>query len=458
MEKIISTNPARNFQKIGEVEVSSKKDIAGKVRQAHAAKNAWKDLGVTKRKKILAAVMKNFIRRRGKFVSLMTREIGKPVRESEQEFDSFFLEAFRWFLANCEKSLSPKIVFRKKRVTNQVVYEPHGVAAVILPWNFPLEMFVWGVVPNLLAGNTVVMKHSELCPLIGKEIEKIMKFSGLPKGVFGEVYGDGKKGEALAESDIDLLWFTGSSKVGKHLFEVVSGKSKFVKSIMELGGSNPGIIFEDGEIDDIADFIVAKRFLNCGQACTSLKRLIVHESLFENVVEKIKNRVEKKIVGDPFERKTDIGSLASKKQLLVLKDQLEDALQKDAKVVLGGKSPVGLKGAYFLPTILTNVSPRMRVWREEVFGPILPVVAFSTEKEAIELANGTPYGLGANIFTKDKTRFARLAGKMDFGMVRLNTTGQDYAAPFGGFKMSGTGREHGEIGFQELCQIKVKSF
>ena len=453
--KLISTNPARNYIPLGVVNVSSSEEIENKVRMAAQVKESWRYLGIKKRKQILLHVLENFKLHKDELVNLITSEIGKPIKETIQEFDTFFLQAYEWFLSNCERSLQPQIVYNDGKILNSIVYEPYGITAVIMPWNFPLEMFVWGVIPNLLVGNTVVMKHSEYCPLTAKVIESIMYESELPQGVFNMIYGDGQIGEGLVKSDIDLLWFTGSSKTGKYLFSVIGNKQKFIKSVMELGGSNPGIVFDDVEIDKYVDFIVSKRFLNCGQACNALKRLIVHHSIFDETVQKLTDKVKKLHTGDPTDANTDIGSLVSKTQLDKVKKQVDESISKGAKIVIGGKQPENLKGAYFLPTILVNITSNMPVWQEEVFAPVLPVIQFQTEEEATKLANNTKYGLGAHIFTKDKSRFERLSGRIQSGMVRLNDSPQDYSAPFGGFKMSGIGREHGELGFQELTQIKV---
>jgi len=340
---------------------------------------------------------------------------------------------------------------------HKIVYEPFGVAAVIAPWNFPFSNFMWGVIPNLIAGNTVVFKHSEECPLMDKLIDDYMKTAKLPKGVFSQVYGDGKIGETLVNQEIDFIWFTGSSKIGKKLFEL-AGK-KFIKAVLELGGSNPHIIFSDVKVDDklIAD-IFSARFSNNGQVCDSLKRLIVHESLFNQIVEKLKTRVEKAVIGNPMDKKTELGSLVAKRQLDLLKQQVEDAVKKGAKLITGGKEPKGLKGAYYSPTILANIKWNMRVWKEEVFGPVLPVVSFKTENEAIELANDTEYGLGAKVYSKDKKRALRVAERLQAGCIDVNKGNHWLTCnPFGGYKCSGMGREHGRIGYQELTQIKVIS-
>ena len=317
-------------------------------------------------------------------------------------------------------------------------------------------MFVWGVIPNLVAGNTVVYKASEECPLSGQLIEEIIKSVNFPKGVFTEIYGAGDVGERLLHEPIDFIWFTGSTAVGKKIYQIAA--EKFIGAVMELGGSNPAIMFDDVKIDDFIEKIYMKRFSTCGQACDALKRLLVQKTIFNKVVKKLKTRFEKVIVGDPWDGKSDIASLVAKRQVDLLEDQVQDAIKKGSKVIFGGKRPKNLKGAYFEPTLLTNIKKNMRVWQEEVFGPVLIAVPFKDEKEAIQLANDTNYGLGSIVFTKDKARAKRVISQIEAGNVEINNAIHWLPCnPFGGYKESGLGREHGEIGLQELCQIKLIS-
>jgi len=255
---------------------------------------------------------------------------------------------------------------------------------------------------------------------------------------------------------VDLIWFTGSSRVGKLLYKIAA--DKFIKAVLEMGGSNPGIVFEDVNISEVVSRIYSERFANCGQSCDALKRLIVHESIFDEIVSGLKEEIEKKIVGNPLDDKTEIGSLVAERQLVLLKEQVKDAIDKGAKIVTGGKEPEELSGAFFEPTLLKKITKNMRVWKEEVFGPCLPVVKFKSEEEAIELANDTPYGLGSRIFTNDKEKAARVASRIQSGTVEINQGSRWLPCnPFGGYKESGIGREHGVAGFRELCQIKVIS-
>lgn len=455
MTKLISTNPAKNYKVIGSVEVSTVTKIKQKVASSQAAKTAWKELGVAKRISLLWPVYEELIKRKKEIALLVTKEIGKPISQSLDDIE-WDISFFKSWLENGEKYLKDEITFEDEKSIHKIVYEPIGVAAAIAPWNYPCDMALWAIIPNLIAGNPVIFKHSEEAALTGKMMEEIMNKGSLPKGVFSEVYGDGRVGAILVNENIDFIWFTGSSKVGKSLYEI-AGK-KFIKVILEMGGSNPGIIFEDADINKIIDKIYTERFQNCGQVCDALKRLIVHESIFEKVVGKIKKEVEGKIVGDPQDPKTNIGSLVARRQLELLEAQVKDATKKGAKIITGGHRPKGLKGAYYLPTILTKIKPEMRVWSEETFGPVLVVVPFKTEKEAIKLANDTKYGLGSLVFTSDQEKALRVASKIQAGTVEINNANHWLTCnPFGGYKESGMGREHGVHGFRELTQIKVVS-
>jgi acyl-CoA reductase-like NAD-dependent aldehyde dehydrogenase len=248
--------------------------------------------------------------------------------------------------------------------------------------------------------------------------------------------------------------FTGSTNTGQKLYKIAA--EKFIPILLELGGSAPGIVFDDADIDNAVEAIYWQRYANCGQACDGLKRLIVHETVFDKVVGKLKERLEESVVGDPTNKKTDFGPLAAKRQLNLLESQVKDAVGQGAEVIVGGNRPKKLKGFYYEPTILTNVKTKMKVWQEEVFGPVLPIVSFKSEEQAVSYANDTQYGLGSYVYTKDKKKAERVASRLEAGMVSVN--GTNYVLPvnpFGGYKKSGLGREHGKWGLRELCQIKV---
>lgn len=451
--KLFSTNPSRNHEVVGEVEVSTEEDIRKKVQKAKDAAERWKFLGVEKRVNLLRKIANELARRKEELSLLETREMGMPITQSRQDVGEA-VRYFNWYLDNAHKYLFPEVTYEDNQTIHKVFYEPIGVAAVITSWNFPTSNFVWECGQNLVVGNTVVFKHSEESPLTGKLLEEIVSNAGLPEGAFTEIYGDGNVGEQLVNHDIDLICFTGSTKVGKYLYKVTA--EKFIKIVLECGGSAPGIIFEDADLDKVLESVYFGRFFNCGQACDALKRLIVHESKFDETVEGLKKLLEGKKIGNPEDENTDIGPLVAKRQLELLESQVEDAIQKGAKIITGGKRLEKLQGAYYEPTIVVDIKPDMRVWQEEVFGPVLPIISFKTEGEAIELANNTKYGLGAYVFTEDKEKAQRVAFQIETGMVSINNASYlQPCSPFGGYKESGIGREHGKFGFTELTQVKV---
>jgi len=454
MEFLISINPATQ-KTLGKIRVSLKSEIKRKVAEANAAKEAWKELGLTNRLRILRRLYLQTGKRKNKLALLETQEMGMPIKESIADVESG-LNYFKWYIGNAERALKPEIVNKSNGATHQVAYEPIGTTAVIIAWNFPFSNFIWRVIQNLIVGNTVVLKHAEECPLFGKEIEDAVKSSKLPRGVFSEVYGDGRVGNYLAHQDIDFICFTGSTAVGKRLYQLAA--DKFIRVHLECGGSAPGIVFNDVDIDGVLDTIYLNRFLNCGQMCDALKRLLVQKEIYSEMVQKLKQRIKAAKIGDPENRNIELGPLVSMKQMKLLSSQVKDAITKGAEVICGGKQPAGLPGPYYEPTLLTNINLSMRVWKEEVFGPVLPVMTFSTEKEAIKLGNDTVYGLGAYVFTKNKTKALRVASKLASGMVGVNNASYILPSnPFGGYKASGIGREHGKYGFYDLCQIKVIS-
>ncbi len=452
MNKLISINPS-TYSVLGNVSVSSNKDIVAAVKSANIAKKEWKTLGLKKRIVLLRKVLEKISQNKEHLAKLATKEMGMPITQTRAEIESA-MRYFTWYLDNALKYLFPEIVYEDEKTVHTVFYEPLGVAAVITPWNFPLSNFIWGAGQNLVVGNCVIYKTSEEITLFAKLLEKIIKSAGLPEGVFTEVFGDGKVGDFLVHQDINLICFTGSTKIGQYLYQVAG--EKFIKAVMELGGSAPGIVFPDANLNLAVTDIYGNRFVNCGQMCDALKRLIVHEKIFDNVVARLQKHIASVKVGNPEDEATDIGPLVAKRQLELLEEQVKDAVSKGAKIIIGGRRLKNAKGAFYEPTILTNITRDMRVWQEEVFGPVLPILSFRTEEEAIRLANDTKYGLGAYVYTKDAKRAQEIASQIDSGMVSVN--GVSYVkpcSPFGGYKYSGIGREHGKFGFADLTQVKV---
>lgn len=454
MKKLTSINPS-TYKPLGVVDISTEKEIKDKIALAHKAKQNWKDIGLEKRIELLKKVFEEFKNNKEEFALLQSREMGMPINMALSDIDDSVNYA-NWYMDNAHKYLSPETTLETNSEIHQVFYEPVGVIASITPWNFPFANFVWACVQSLIAGNTVVLKHSEECPLSGKFLEEVIT-KHLPKGVFNEVYGDGKVGDLLTDQDIHMITFTGSTKTGKYLYKKAG--RKFIKAVMELGGSAPGIIFEDADINIATQNVCSQRLANQGQCCDGLKRLIVYESKYDEVVKKLTELFKNKKVGNAEDKTTEIGPLVAKRQLDLLQEQFNDAIQKGAKIAAGGKNlEKEMGGAYFQPTILTNITKDMRVWNEEVFGPILPIMTFKTDDEAIQLANDTKYGLGSYIYTNSKDRADKVSKALQTGMVSINSTNYIIPQnPFGGYKDSGIGREHGKYGFHEVTQIKLVS-
>jgi len=455
LQKIVSLNPGNNYEIVGEITVSSNDEINAKVAMARKAQPTWATLAIKKRIELLENLYNAFVQRKHDIASLAAQEMGMPISVSKAIDIEAGLQYMRGYLDYAEQWLAPEILFENDTEIHYLYFEPRGVMGISIPWNFPFCNFVWGVIQNLVVGNVVVFKHSEECPLTGKLLEDIVACVALPNGVFNEIYGDGSgAGEYLMNNAIDGIYFTGSTNVGKHLYQVAA--KKFIPAMLELGGSAPGIVFDDADLATAVESIYFNRFVNSGQTCDGLKRLIVHRNHVETVIKQLKELLATKKIGNPEDPATDIGPLVAERQLLFIEEQVADARSKGASVVTGAKRSDGLLGAYYEPTILTDITFDMRVWKEEVFGPVLPIVTFEHEDEAIALANDTAYGLGAYVYTKNKERALRVGMLIQAGNISVNATNyiipQD---PFGGYKNSGLGREHGKQGLRELCSSKV---
>ncbi len=449
---LISRNPAYN-SKIGQVETTKESEIELLITQARKAETGWNNLGIEGRNEALKNFYSILEQNKEELAKLQTNEMGMLSSEAIEDIEGglFFL---RWYSDHASECLAPEITFENDRETHTVYREPRGVVAAIIPWNFPFSNFVWQCGQNLVAGNVIILKHSEEVVFFSKKLEELARQANFPTGVLSFVYGDGKVGDILAHQNIDMICFTGSTTTGKYLYKVAA--EKCIPIVLEMGGSAPGIIFSDADIPKIIDTIMMNRFMCCGQMCDALKRLIVHKSRYEEVIKLLTQKISAKKLGNPLDENTDMGPLVSEKQVRALEVQVADAREKGATVLVGGKRPSNLDGAYYEPTLISNITKDMMVWQEEVFGPVLPVITFETEEEAVELANDTVYGLGAYIFTNDKELMKRVSLKIKSGMVSQNNlTYVKPFNPFGGYKQSGLGREHGKYGFHDVTQIKV---
>lgn len=451
--EIISINPA-NGDALGAVACSSDQDIKNAIAKAREAQASWAALSVQERCDYLLKLRDVVEKRSEEVARAMTIEMGMPITASRKIVDKT-LGRFDAFTDMAEDALKPKVVQEDEEQISTVYHEPYGVAAVIAPWNFPIGNFALTSIQPLLAGNTVVYKLSEEVVRFGELLNRLIEEAGLPEGVFSQVFGDGEVGQKLISSpDIDFVHFTGSSATGRKIYQ--SAGENLTPVTLELGGSDAGIVFADADLDAQIENIFWAKFINAGQICCGLKRLLVEESVYDDVVQKLKDYIATMPVGDPMQEDTRIGPLAAFRQVDLLKEQVKDATDKGAEEIICGEIPDSCKnGAYYAPSLLLDITPEMRAWREELFGPVLTVLPFDTEDEAIEIANDTPYGLSGFVYTQDREKFERIARQMDTGQISHNGAAQGHTNPFGGWKESGIGRSAGVEGFHHATQIKV---
>ena len=367
------------------------------------------------------------------------------------------LDAMHYFAHASENLLRPQKIdigqYGLMGRSSTIVFRPLGVIGIISPWNFPLATPADEVVMALMAGNAVVLKPSELTPLIALQIGDIFRRAGLPADLLGIVTGDGSTGAALIDARVDKIMFTGSVATGKRVAEAAA---KFLTPVvLELGGKDPMIVLEDADIENAARGAVWGAFANAGQACASVERCYVQESIAPEFIERVvaETRVLKQ--GRGTGDAVDIGSMSNERQLQIVADHVNDAEQRGAKVLTGGGRGANPDGLFYQPTVLTNVDHDMAIMRDETFGPVLPVMTFKTEEEAIKLANDSVYGLTASVWTRNIARGRRIAEQIEAGTVMVNEVVYTHGiaqTPWGGVKDSGYGRTHGRMGLLELVQ------
>jgi aldehyde dehydrogenase (NAD+) len=346
--------------------------------------------------------------------------------------------------------------FERQVGNTRIVKEPIGVCGFITPWNWPINQISCKVAPALATGCTMVLKPSEIAPISGYLFTEIMHQVGFPAGVYNMVNGDGPNvGAVIAgHPDVDMVSFTGSTRAGILVAQAAAPTVKRVTQ--ELGGKSPNIIFEDADLESAVSGGIINMMSNTGQSCNAPSRMLVQSSVYDQAVEIAKQAAESVVVDQPTSEGWHIGPLSSRVQFDKVQGLIEKGISEGAKLVTGGLGkPEGFDSGYFVkPTVFAGVNNQMEIAREEIFGPVLTMIPFDTEEQAIEIANDTPYGLAAYFSTSDEERARRVAGQLRAGMVSINSASQDYAAPFGGYKQSGNGREWGEFGFDDYLEIK----
>lgn len=438
-----SINPATE-EKLSSIAEANNADVNKAVA---AAKNAydkvWKKMPATQRAKYIYRIARMIQERAREFAIIETLDGGKPIRES-RDFDVPTAANHFFYYAGWADKLEYAFPNRKT--------EPLGIAGQIIPWNFPLLMAAWKIAPALACGNTVVLKPAENTSLTALKLAEIIQEADLPPGVVNIITGAGATGAAIVNHpDINKIAFTGSTDVGKIIQRAIAGSNK--KATLELGGKAANIIFDDAPLDQAVEGVINGIFFNQGHVCCAGSRLYVQESVFKEVVRKLKDRLETLIVGDPMDKNTDIGAINSKEQLNIINKYIKIGLQEGAEM---HQSSVELpkRGFYCRPTIFTNVAQSNRIAQEEIFGPVLAIQSFRTDDEVIEKANNTPYGLSAGVWTDKGSKIFNLTTKLRAGVIWANTFNKfDPTSPFGGYKESGYGREGGLHGLAAYVNI-----
>ncbi len=407
-----------------------------------AARNAfddgWSQISPSERAKYLFRIARILQERSREFAVLESLNGGKPIKES-RDVDLPLAAAHFFYYAGWADKLEYAFPNRVPR--------PVGVAGQIIPWNFPLLMLAWKIAPALACGNTVVLKPAETTPLTALLFCDVVRQAELPPGVVNIVTGDGRTGGALVtHQDVDKIAFTGSTEVGKAIQRELAGTGK--RLTLELGGKAANIIFDDAALDQAVEGIINGIYFNQGHVCCAGSRLLVQESIYEPVVEKLKRRLTTLRVGDPLDKNTDVGAINSKQQLEKIEELVAAGAEEGAEIY---QPPCRLpeKGYWFAPTVFTDVAQSYRIAQEEIFGPVLSVLTFRTPEEAVEKANNTPYGLSAGVWTEKGSRILWMAERLRAGVVWANTYNRfDPTSPFGGYKESGFGREGGRHGLE----------
>lgn len=451
-QKIISTNPANNYELIAEINYTRESSIADIVKKSKIAFEKWGKTDLNTRISYIRKIAESLEINKYKLSNLISLEMGMPKNDSIFDVTSGIKTIYN-YIEQAHESLSPKY-FKDGKEIHTTIKDPLGVLLSIAPWNYPIGNFVWLCIQALLAGNTIIYKASSQIPLCCKKIEEIVN-NLLPSNVFTAIYGGHSLVESIIKEKINAISLVGSTSTGIKVAELAA--KELLPINLELGGSAPGIVLKDIDLDLAAEKIVFYRFMNTGQSCDGLKRLIVDKNIMDTLTSKILEKVNKLTIGNPTQyNDVNLGPLVSREQQINISEQVNDAFLQGAKILCGGKCLPG--GAYYAPTLLVNVTPSMRVWREEVFGPVLPIIPFSDIDEAIRLANDTIYGLGGYIFTNNDKLFNDISKKLETCMISRN--GVSYVRKenfFGGCKMSGYGRVNSRQGFEHVTKDKIIS-
>lgn len=453
--EVVSYDPATGAE-IGRVPLGSKEDVARALTRARAAQKAWGALSFRERARLVMRARAIVLEEMEEIAALVSRESGKPAAEAMAMEIVPTLDLMQFFARRTARLLRPEKIdiglYRFLGRTSFVEYRPLGVVGVISPWNFPWAIPLGEVVMALMAGNAVVIKPSELTPLVALKIGDVFARAGLPAGVLEVVTGDGSTGAALVEAGADKIMFTGSVATGRRVAEAAA--RKLIPVVLELGGKDPMLVFEDADLSAASSAAVWGAFANSGQACASVERCYVQERVAEEFTARVVEKVKALRQAAGSEEGADLGAMSSERQLRTVEEHVREAVEHGARVLTGGARAKNFEGGSFHePTVLTGVDHSMTVMREETFGPVLPIMTFRDESEAVRLANDSAFGLTASVWTRDLRRGRRVASRIEAGTVMVNEVLYTHGiaqTPWGGVKQSGLGRTHGRLGLLEL--------
>jgi acyl-CoA reductase-like NAD-dependent aldehyde dehydrogenase len=456
--KVVSVNPATGAT-LREFECASEPEVQAAVDRARAAQPGWAELGVRKRIAILRDFQRLLHQKKSEVAELVTREAGKPYVEALLTEVMVVLDAARFLIENAYRLLRDEPIphgnLAMKTKSGRLLREPYGVIGIISPWNYPFSIPATESLAGLTAGNAIVVKPSEFTSLTALELASLLHEAGVPKGVFQVIVGDGVTGSALTSAEIDKLIFTGSVPTGKRIAQAAA--ARLLPVVLELGGKDPMLVLADADVEVASSGAVWGAFVNAGQACLSVERCYVQRSLYEPFLEACVRKTRQLRVGNGMDPETDVGPLIHERQLRNMEGQVEEARANGARVLVGGKRLPQLGANFYAPTVLADVTSGMRIMREETFGPVLPVMPFDRDDDAVRLANESEYGLAASVWTRDRSRGEALARRIQAGTVMVNDVVSCFGiseAPHGGVKASGIGRSHGRLGLEEMVRMK----
>jgi acyl-CoA reductase-like NAD-dependent aldehyde dehydrogenase len=456
--KVVSVNPATG-ETLREFASTPAAEVRAALARARGAQPAWFALGCRRRIGVLRSFQRLLAERKTEVARLITRETGKPWVEALTTELAVVLDAARFYIENACRLLRDEPLahgnLAMKQKAGRILRGPCGVVGIISPWNYPFSIPATQTLAALVAGNAVILKPSEFTSLVALDLKDLLGRAGVPGDLFQVVVGDGATGAALVNSEIDKLVFTGSVLTGKSIAQAAA--RRLLPVILELGGKDPMVVLDDADIDVASSGAVWGAFVNAGQTCLSVERCYVQRQVFDRFLEACVRKTRELRVGNGMDQETDIGPLIHERQLHIVDEQVEDAKARGARVLAGGSRLPGLGRNFYAPTVLADVNHSMRIMREETFGPVLPIMSFENEEEALTLANDSEYGLSASIWTGDRARGERLARRIAAGSVLINDAVCSFAiseAPHGGLKASGIGRTHGRFGLEEMIRVK----